>query len=281
MKVPIECPVFRAYLQNEIPDAFDVNGLMDTEHEGVLCREMIDIEGLDVRSLVGIEHFINLSALDIDNNPKIKHLPRLPNTLKAFFSNHKFDTSAQPVFYHEGRNYVMLENGYILWCVYRWYSLDEFKASWLTKRDDADDFAPFITECEQYLSKPKQAKSTPKTTKLTATMAALALYLTTDNGVSSAEINKLTKTTLGRDAWRNLRDVAKIAFTETEHKIKKNGATSTYKRRKISESTYPVAVEYFQKNMRSLVQAKVFRFEYSDPKEAAKAYIRKFKELNS
>jgi hypothetical protein len=31
--------------------------------------------------------------------------------------------------------------------------LDEFKASWLTKRDDADDFAPFITECEQYLSK--------------------------------------------------------------------------------------------------------------------------------
>ena len=280
MKVPIECPKFRAYLQEIIPAAFGAEGLMDTQHKTVKNKKRINIELLGASSLAGIEHFINLSALDADNNPNIKHLPKLPSTLKEFWSNHKFDTSVQPIFFDGARNFVLLDNGCVLGGYLYCDNLCEFK-TWLTKRDDADDFAPFITECEAYLSKLNQAKSTPKTTKLTATMAALALYLTTDNGVSSAEINKLTKTTLGRDAWRNLRDVVKIAFTETEHKIKKNGTTATYKRRKISESSYHVAVEYFQKNMRSLVQAKVFRFEYSDPKEAAKAYIRKFKELNS
>lgn len=279
MKIPIDCPKFRAYLQKEIPDAFDADGLMDTTHEAVNCVGRLNIDWRGLTSLSGIEYLPNLQKLDVDFNPNIKHLTKLPNTLKAFHSNHKFDTSVQPVFFWDGSNFVMLDDGRILYGFSVCGSLDEFK-TWVSKREDADKFTPFISECEAYLSKLKQAKSTPKTTKLTATMAALALYLTTDNGVSSAEINKLTKTTLGRDAWRNLRDVAKITFTETEHKIKKNGTTSTYKRRKISESAYPVAVEYFQNNMRSLVDAKVFRFEYSDPKEAAKAYIRKFKALN-
>jgi hypothetical protein len=280
MKVPIECPKFRAYLQKIIPAAFDANGLMDTGHEAVNGVRRLDIERHGVTSLSGIECLGELCWLYVLGSPEIKHLPRLPNTLEAFWSNHKFDTSVQPVFFWNGWNYVMLDNGCILRGGRTWDSLDDFKA-WAAERDDKADFAPFISECEAYLAKLNQAKRTPKATKLTATMAALALYLITDNGVSSAEINKLTNTTLGRDAWRDLRDVVKIAFTETEHKIKKNGTTATYKRRKISESSYHVAVEYFQKNMRSLVQAKVFRFEYSDPKEAAKAYIRKFKELNS
>ena len=280
MKVPIECPIFRAYLQKEIPAAFDSDGLMSTHHEVVKNIRRIKIVLLGASSLDGIEYLGKLRWLDIDNNPEIKHLPKLPNTLDTFYSNHKFETSVQPVFFYNMWNFIMLDSGCVIYGSGRWGSLDEFKA-WIAEFEVERKFAPFITECEAYLSKLNQAKSTPKTTKLTATMAALALYLTTDNGVSSAEINKLTKTTLGRDAWRNLRDVVKIAFTETEHKIKKNGTTATYKRRKISESSYHVAVEYFQKNMRSLVQAKVFRFEYSGPKEAAKAYIRKFKELNS
>lgn len=154
MKVPIECPVFRKYLQKVIPDAFDVNGLMDTEHEGVLCREMIDIEGLDVRSLVGIEHFINLSALDIDNNPKIKHLPRLPNTLKTFHSNHEFKKSVQPVFFYNMGVFVMLDNGRILWGSGSWDSLDEFKA-WVGKIDKVSQFSPFIAKCKRFSNKIK------------------------------------------------------------------------------------------------------------------------------
>lgn len=154
MKVPIECPVFRKYLQKVIPDAFDVNGLMDTEHEWVLCREMIDIEGLDVRSLVGIEHFINLSALDIDNNPKIKHLPRLPNTLKTFHSNHEFKKSVQPVFFYNMGVFVMLDNGRILWGSGGWDSLDEFKA-WVGKIDKVSQFSPFIAKCKRFSNKIK------------------------------------------------------------------------------------------------------------------------------
>jgi hypothetical protein len=159
MKVLIECPVFREYLQKVIPDAFDADGLMDTEHKGVLCREMIDIEGLDVRSLVGIKHFINLSTLDIDNNPNIKHLPRLPNTLEVFYLDHKLKTSVQPVFFYNVWNFVMLDNGRVLWAKYSWDNLVEFK-TWVSRREDAGKFAKFISECEAYLAKlnPEQSK---------------------------------------------------------------------------------------------------------------------------
>lgn len=151
MKIPIECPKFREYLQEEIPAAF-ANGLMDTEHKDVFRLKKIDIDGLGVSSLAGIEHFGELQQLDVDNNPNIEHLPKLPNTLKEFWSNHKFYTSVQPVFFYRIWNFIMLDNGCILRRAGTWGGLDEFK-TWLTKRDDADDFASFITECEQYLSK--------------------------------------------------------------------------------------------------------------------------------
>ena len=80
MKVPIECPKFRAYLQEIIPAAFGAEGLMDTQHKTVKNKKRINIELLGASSLAGIEHFGKLRRLDADNNPNIKHLPKLPST---------------------------------------------------------------------------------------------------------------------------------------------------------------------------------------------------------
>ena len=159
MKVPIECPNFRAYLQKEIPAAFDTDGLMDTQHKTVKNKKRINIELLGASSLAGLEHFGKLRSLDADNNPKIKHLPRLPNTLEEFWSNHKFDTSVQPIFFDGARNFVLLDNGCVL-CGYLYCdNLCEFK-TWVSKRYDRVEFIPFIAECEAYLSKlnPEQPK---------------------------------------------------------------------------------------------------------------------------
>ena len=151
MKVPIECPNFRAYLQKEIPAAFDTDGLMDTQHKAVKKMRGVYICNHGVSSLTGIEHF-ELYDLEADNNPKIKHLPRLPNTLEEFWSNHKFDTSVQPIFFDGARNFVLLDNGCVL-CGYLYCdNLCEFK-TWVSKRYDRVEFIPFIAECEQYLSK--------------------------------------------------------------------------------------------------------------------------------
>jgi hypothetical protein len=158
MKVTIECPIFRAYLQKEIPAAFDTDGLMDTQHKAVKKMRGVNICNHGVSSLTGIEHF-ELYDLDADNNPKIKHLPRLPNTLEEFWSNHKFDTSVQPIFFDGGRNFVLLDNGCVL-CGYLYCdNLCEFK-TWVSKRYDRVEFIPFIAECEAYLSKlnPEQPK---------------------------------------------------------------------------------------------------------------------------
>jgi hypothetical protein len=152
MKVQIECPDFRAYLQKMIPAAFDNDGLMDTEHKAVKSVKHIDIEPRGVSTLSGIEYLPNLQNLDVDLNPNIKHLPRLPSTLKEFYSNHKFDTSVQPVFFYRMWNYLLLDNGRVLHGSTMWDSLDDFKAS-VVERYDAEKFAPFITECEQYLKK--------------------------------------------------------------------------------------------------------------------------------
>lgn len=147
MKVPIECPIFRAYLQKEIPAAFEI---INAEHEAVKNRQSICIDGLGVSYLSFIEHLPELEWLDIDNNPKIKHLPRLPSTLRVFYSNHKFETSKQPVFFLKGHNIVMLDDGSIIRGGYVWGSLDKFK-TWVAERDDAGKFAKFISECEAYL----------------------------------------------------------------------------------------------------------------------------------
>ena len=96
MKVPIECPIFRAYLQKEIPAAFDSDGLMSTHHEVVKNIRRIKIVLLGASSLDGIEYLGKLRWLYIDNNPEIKHLPKLPNTLDTFYSNHKFETTLKP-----------------------------------------------------------------------------------------------------------------------------------------------------------------------------------------
>jgi len=163
MKVPIECPKFRAYLQEIIPAAFGAEGLMDTQHKTVKNKKRINIELLGASSLAGIEHFGKLRRLDADNNPNIKHLPKLPSTLKEFWSNHKFDTSVQPVFFYSAWNFVLLDNGCVIgpasWnsldngCVIgpaSWNSLDEFKA-WIAEFEVERKFAKFISECEQYL----------------------------------------------------------------------------------------------------------------------------------
>jgi hypothetical protein len=159
MKVPIECPIFRAYLQKEIPDAFDGDGLMDTEHKTVNNVRRIDIERRGVSSLAGIEHFGKLRRLDADLNPKIKRLPKLPNTLEVFYLDHKLKTSVQPVFFYNVWNFVMLDNGRVLWAKYSWDNLVEFK-TWVSRREDAGKFAKFISECEAYLAKlnPEQSK---------------------------------------------------------------------------------------------------------------------------
>jgi hypothetical protein len=149
MKVPIESIIFWAYLQKVIPDAFDNNGLMDTVHEDVFRLKKIDIYGHGASSINETPYLLSLEGLDIRYNPKIKHLPKLPNTLKTFWSNHKFDTSVQPVFFWDGSNFVMLDDGRILYGFSACGSLDEFK-TWVSKREDADEFAPFITECEAY-----------------------------------------------------------------------------------------------------------------------------------
>ena len=149
MKVPIECPKFRAYLQEIIPAAFGAEGLMDTQHKTVKNKKRINIELLGASSLAGIEHFGKLRRLDADNNPNIKHLPKLPSTLKEFWSNHKFDTSVQPVFFYSAWNFVLLDNGCVIGPA-SWNSLDEFKA-WIAEFEVERKFAPFISECEQYL----------------------------------------------------------------------------------------------------------------------------------
>ena len=113
--------------------------------------------------------------------------------------------------------------------------------------------------------------------KLTATMVALCLYLLTDNGVSSAQINNATKTTLGRDAWRNLRDVVGIKFTFTEHKISKNGTTATYKRGKITTETQDKAIAYFRRNVQPLIDSGIITPQNSEYKTIAQAYIHAFK----
>ena len=152
MKVPIECPIFRAYLQKEIPAAFDSDGLMSTHHEVVKNIRRIKIVLLGASSLDGIEYLGKLRWLYIDNNPEIKHLPKLPNTLDTFYSNHKFETSVQPVFFYNMWNFIMLDSGCVIYGSGRWGSLDEFKA-WIAEFGVERKFAPFITECEQYLSK--------------------------------------------------------------------------------------------------------------------------------
>ena len=97
----------------------------------------------------GIEYFGKLRRLDADNNPNIKHLPKLPSTLKEFWSNHKFDTSVQPVFFYSAWNFVLLDNGCVIGQA-SWNSLDEFKA-WIAEFEVERKFAKFISECEQYL----------------------------------------------------------------------------------------------------------------------------------
>ena len=152
MKVPIECPKFRAYLQEIIPAAFGADGLMNIQHERVKKRQSLRIYRRGVSSLAGIEHLGKLRWLDVDYNPEIKHLPRLPNTLNSFYSNHKFDTSVQPVFFYRMWNYLLLDNGRVLHGSTMWDSLDDFKAS-VAERVDVDKFSQFIAECEQYLKK--------------------------------------------------------------------------------------------------------------------------------
>ena len=122
---------------------------MDTQHKTVKNKKRINIELLGASSLAGIEHFGKLRRLDADNNPNIKHLPKLPSTLKEFWSNHKFDTSVQPVFFYSAWNFVLLDNGCVIGSA-SWNSLDEFKA-WIAEFEVERKFAKFISECEQYL----------------------------------------------------------------------------------------------------------------------------------
>ena len=152
MKIPIECPIFRAYLQKIIPDAFDADGLINKEHEARKSIQDINIDGIGAGSLDGIGLFDILRYLDIDYNPKIKHLPRLPNTLEEFYSNQKFKTSVQPVFFNGAWNYILLDNGRVLCGDIEWVNLNKFK-EWAAERHDKSEFTQFIVECEQYLAK--------------------------------------------------------------------------------------------------------------------------------
>lgn len=152
MKVQIECPKFREYLQKVIPDAFDADGLINKEHEARKSIQCIDIEGIGAGSLDGIGLFDRLYYLDIDNNPEIKHLPRLPNTLEVFYSNQEFKTSVQPVFFNGAWNFILLDNGCVLCGSIEWVNLNKFK-EWIAGRHDESKFVPFIAKCEQYLAK--------------------------------------------------------------------------------------------------------------------------------
>ena len=153
MKIPIECPVFRTYLQNMIPDAFS-DGLMDSEHEWVKGLHFINLRGVGVSSIKEVEFFENLRHINIRNNPKIKHLPKLSNTIQKFFANHEFEASEQPFVFFGGTVYVLLDCGDIVYEHFRVPFVDFNNEVRLWHTGGA--LYPFLSECEAYLLKIKQ-----------------------------------------------------------------------------------------------------------------------------
>lgn len=96
MKTNIECAKFKTYLQTLMPNAFDDEGLLDTHNHAILTLKVIDIDGVGVTSIKEIIYFNNLTHLNVENNPNLTHLPKLPKGVRSFFANTEFKTTDYP-----------------------------------------------------------------------------------------------------------------------------------------------------------------------------------------
>lgn len=78
-QVTIPDPVFAAELESAVPDAMTGDQL-DPTHPSVAALDYLDLEGLGIADLSGIEYFTGLNILDVSFNP-ITYLPALPSNM--------------------------------------------------------------------------------------------------------------------------------------------------------------------------------------------------------
>ena len=75
---------FAAWLNANIPNAMSGVNLMDTTHVAVTTKSLIDLVGLNIANLSGIQYFTSLTNLQVYNNP-LTSLPALPSSLIHLF----------------------------------------------------------------------------------------------------------------------------------------------------------------------------------------------------
>jgi Secretion system C-terminal sorting domain len=71
---------FRTFLQFQYPSCFDGQGRMDTTCTAITSETALDLEGLNMTNLEGVQYFDGLQSLICSNN-SIMNFPRLPSGL--------------------------------------------------------------------------------------------------------------------------------------------------------------------------------------------------------
>jgi uncharacterized repeat protein (TIGR01451 family) len=72
---------FRNYLRNIYPTCFNSAGQMDTTCSEIVNEDSLNVYGIGINDLTGLEYFKNLIYLDCKNNYQLNFLPTLPENL--------------------------------------------------------------------------------------------------------------------------------------------------------------------------------------------------------